>query len=253
MAIGIIGGSGFYSFGDGERIRQNTPFGVSGEIVSMEHESGDKVYFLARHGQGHTVPPHRINYRANIYALYSLGVKKIIATNAVGTTQETILPGTFAVPDQIIDFTSNREHTFFLGDSDVTAPQEFKRVVHTDVSEPFSQPLRTHIIETLKDLDLIFVERGTIAVSNGPRFETAGEVKMLKMLGADFLGMTSAPEAFLAKELGLEYATIGVVTNFGAGMQQHVTHEEVIEIFNQKMQILQNIVRTLVDRILTTH
>ncbi|RMG21805.1 MAG: S-methyl-5'-thioinosine phosphorylase [Methanobacteriota archaeon] len=251
MAIGIIGGSGFYSFGEGERIRQNTPFGVSGELVSMDHQSGEKIYFLARHGKGHTVPPHRINYRANIHALYTLGVKKIIATNAVGTTQENIDPGTFAVPDQIIDFTSNREHTFFLGDSDVTAPREFKRVVHTDVSEPFSQELRNHIIETMKALDLNFVDHGTIAVSNGPRFETAAEVKMLKLLGADFLGMTSAPEAFLAKELGLEYATIGVVTNFGAGMQQHVTHDEVIEIFKQRMQTLQNIVLALIDRILS--
>ncbi len=253
MAIGIIGGSGFYSFGEGDRIRQNTPFGVSGEIISVDHETGDKIYFLARHGKGHTVPPHRINYRANIYALYILGVKNIIATNAVGTTRENIAPGTFAVPDQIIDFTSNRDHTFFLGDSDVTAPQEFKRVVHTDVSEPFSQPLRNHIIETLKNLGEKFVDHGTIAVSNGPRFETAAEVKMLRLLGADFLGMTSAPEAFLAKELGLEYATIGVVTNFGAGMQQHVTHEEVIEIFNQKMQVLQNIVSSLIDRMIASH
>ncbi len=249
MALGIIGGSGFYTMGSGETERISTPFGLSGEIMKMEMEDGNHVYFMARHGKDHTVPPHKINYRANIYALFLKEVQTIIATNALGTTREDIQPGTFVVPDQIIDFTSNRIQTFFMGDSDVTVPQEFKRVVHTDVSIPFSERVRQEIIKVLETQEHPYVPHGTIAVSNGPRFETAAEVKMMRMLGADYLGMTSAPEAFLAKELGIDYATIGVITNFGAGMQAQISHEEVIELFNVKMDVLKQIITSLIDKL----
>ncbi len=251
MAIGIIGGSGFYKLGEGESKRHDTPFGMSGEIVEIkEPEFKKPVYFLARHGRDHSVPPHAINYRANIYALHALGVKYVVATNAVGSTQNHIKPGMFGIPDQIIDFTSGRKNTFFTGTADPTVPIDYQRVVHTDVSEPFSLKVRECIRQTLEEMEEVFVGHGTIAVANGPRFETPAEVKMLRMLGADFLGMTSSPEAFLAKELGIEYATIAVVTNYGAGMQHSVTHEEVVEMFQEKIRTLQEVVNQTIFKVI---
>ena len=205
------------------------------------------IYFLARHGEQHSVPPHLINYRANIYALHSLGVKSIFATNAVGSCRENLPPGSIVIPDQIMDFTSGRKATFYEGTHDTNVPQEFQQVVHTDVSQPFSEVLRAKYIAALQKLNYNYIERGTIAVNNGPRYETPAEVKMIKILGGDILGMTSAPEAFLAKELNIEYATIAIVTNYGAGMQQVVTHQEVVDMFNQKIQQIKEIVFTAIE------
>lgn len=244
MKLGIIGGSGFYRIGDGEKKRLKTPFGISGSIVQLKDAKNEsELFFLARHGQGHTVPPHLINYRANIYALKTLGVEAIFATNATGSCRDNLKPGSFVVPDQILDFTSGREHTFFLGSgAEDGVPTEFKKVQHTDVTNPFSQTVRVSIMSALKNLKIPYFDKATLSVFNGPRFETAAEVQMSKLLGGDLMGMTSAPEAFLARELGIDYATTAVVTNYGAGMQDKVTHEEVVEIFDEKFPMLKDII-----------
>lgn len=238
--IGIIGGSGFYSIASSPSKRVDTPFGQSGEIVELE-EDGVKIFFLARHGKGHSVAPHLINYRANIFALKKLGVSHVIATNAVGSCNLNMEPGHFVLPDQIIDFTSERKHTFYEGADAKGVPDDFKKVEHVDVSEPFNQEVRSMLKIALGEFEQSFHEDGTIGVFNGPRYETPAEIKMAQSMEIDIVGMTSAPEAFLARELDLKYATIAVVTNFAAGMQEKVSHDEVVEMFNDKIEIVKNV------------
>lgn len=244
--VGIIGGSGFYTI-DAEKIGEvDTPFGKSGEIVLQKSDSKN-IYFLARHGKEHSVPPHLINYRANVYALKSLEVTKIFATNAVGSTRDELTPGSFVIPDNIIDLTSGRQSTYFEGTYDKSIPKEFQKVVHVDVSEPFSNLIRQKFIAALEKMQYKYFPKGTIAVSNGPRYETPAEVNLVKILGGDILGMTSAPEVFLAKELAIDYATIAVVTNYGAGMQQTISHQEVVEMFNRKIQQIKDVVFSAIE------
>jgi 5'-methylthioadenosine phosphorylase len=243
--IGIIGGSGFYSMSQGKTEQIKTPFGLSGKIVELKTDS-NIIYFLARHGSNHSLAPHLINYRANIYTLHKLGVTDIIATNAVGSCTEEIKPGYLVLIDQIVDFTSNRDHTFYSDNSLIEKiedlPEEFSGVKHTDVTNSFDQSLRIVLSELLSKSNVSFSLKGTIGVFNGPRYETAAEIKMCKILGIDVVGMTSAPEVFLANELGIRYAAIAVVTNYAAGLQEAVSHEEVVEMFNQKIEIVKNIV-----------
>ncbi len=239
--VGIIGGSGFYGI-EGEYLgRIDTPWGQSGDVV-MQKRGKVEIYFLARHGKGHTVPPHLINYRANIYALKKLGVSHILATNAVGSCREEMKPGDFVIPDNLIDFTSGRAQTFYEGADAGDVPEEFQKVVHTDVTYPFDQSTRDLLMNTMTSFGISYHDHGVLAAANGPRYETAAEVQMLRMLGGDILGMTSAPEVFLARELGIKYATVAVVTNFGAGMQSNVSHEEVVEIFSEKIELVKQII-----------
>lgn len=239
--VGIIGGSGFYGI-EGEYIgRVDTPWGQSGDVV-LQQKKETSIYFLARHGKGHTVPPHLINYRANIYALKKLGVTHILATNAVGSCRESMKPGDFVIPDNILDFTSGRDQTFYEGAQAGDVPEEFKKVKHTDVTFPFHEETRDLLMKTLERRGIPYHNKGVLAAANGPRYETSAEVKMARQLGGDILGMTSAPEVFLARELGIKYATIAVVTNFGAGMQSNVSHDEVVEIFGQKIELVKKII-----------
>ncbi|MGQ4892839.1 MAG: S-methyl-5'-thioadenosine phosphorylase [Candidatus Njordarchaeia archaeon] len=235
MLVGIIGGSGFYKLKGIEGIKDevvDTPFGeVSLKIGNVD---GHEVAFIPRHSEEHSIPPHKINYRANIFALFKLGVKYVIATNAVGSLKRGFQPGSIVLPDQIIDLTKNRTYTFFDGSFSVKMRDGTVKggVVHTDVTEPYCNQLRGYIIEANKKLNLPLFDKGTYVCMEGPRFETPAEIKFLQIIGGDLVGMTGSPEVFLAKELDLCYASISVVTNYAAGMQEKVTHEEVIEIFN---------------------
>ncbi|MHA2248725.1 MAG: MTAP family purine nucleoside phosphorylase [Candidatus Kariarchaeaceae archaeon] len=247
--IGIIGGSGFYNFLDeSEKVEVQTPFGQVEFEIGKVNET--EVYFIPRHGKQHSILPSRINYRANIHAAFELGMEKIVATNAVGSINQDYKPGMFAIPDQIIDFTHGRESTFFDGGkySIVTrSGKTLSGVVHTDVSEPFDIKVRNDLLNACKLADEEVIERGTIVVANGPRFETPAEIKAFGILGGDFAGMTSSPEAFLAKELEIPYATLAVITNFAAGLQKEVTHEEVTILFNQRIDALKNVMRILIS------
>lgn len=247
--IGIIGGSGFYNFiEDPEEVKIDTPFGnVTFEFGKI---GGKDIYFIPRHGKTHSILPSKINYRANIHAAFELSIEKIIATNAVGSLRKNIAPGMFTVPDQIIDFTHGRNSTFFDGgDYAVTTRtgKELSGVVHTDVTQPFDEKVRAKLLKSCNQANEKVVDGGTIVVTNGPRFETPAEIKAYAILGCDFAGMTSAPEAFLAKEVEIPYATLAIITNLAAGLQKEVSHEEVAELFRERIDALKKVLRIAIS------
>lgn len=248
MAIGIIGGSGFYEWLGESAETKETPFGISSPITTNKEE-GSQIYFLARHGPNHSLPPHLVNYRANIYALRELGVSHIVTTNAVGSCVREIEPGDFLIPDQLIDLVTARESTFFTGKYRNNLPEEFQEVKHTDVSYPYKGVVRQTLLEVLSNTDFTFHPSGTYVTTQGPRFETAAEIQMIMMLGGSVVGMTSAPEAFLARELGMDYATTCLVTNYGAGIQDKISHAEVIDLFESRIDDMKQIIRMFLDRI----
>ncbi|MGD2073235.1 MAG: S-methyl-5'-thioinosine phosphorylase [Candidatus Thorarchaeota archaeon] len=251
MCIAVIGGSGLYQFLDGKTEIQNTPFGQSAPITTFQF-GGKKAYFLTRHGEGHAIPPHLINYKANIYALRELNINHVIATNAVGSLHMDITPGDFIIPDQLIDLTNSRESTFFMGDSKPDYPVEFRKVKHTDVSYPYEGDVQQTLLNVLSKYNEIDCHtEGTYVCTNGPRFETAAEIQMAKQAGGDIVGMTSAPECFLARELDLDYASICLVTNYGAGMQMRITQEEVVRIFNQRIETVKEIIMECINSLIT--
>lgn len=218
MNLAIIGGSGIYDFGDElEVLDVQTGYGVV--PVKRVETLGNTAFFICRHGSSHSVPPHQINYRANISALKSLGVDMIIATNAVGGIADDTPPGTLVLPDQLIDYTWGREHTFFDSFSD--------NLNHIDFTEPFSNRARALLIESLIELKESFVNQGVYGCVQGPRLETAAEVKKYKRDGCTVLGMTGMPEASLAREAELAYASICFSVNWAAGLHGVVDIEDV--------------------------
>jgi len=238
--IGIIGGSGVYDITkQSKAIKKKvvkTPYGDSSEISLFEIH-GKKVAFMARHSGDHSFPPHKINYRANIWGLHSLGVKQIIATNAVGSLDIEVHPGSLVVVDDFIDFTSLREKTFYDGE-----------VVHVDVTEPYCNRLRNQIIANKSVVtDGDFVEGGVYVCNEGPRFETPAEIRMLKTLGGNVVGMTGLPEAVLAREKEMCYASICIVSNYGASISpDKLTMDEVFEIMGLKgAEIIDLIYKTI--------
>lgn len=179
------------------------------------------MVFLARHGPGHTIPPHRVNYRANLWALERCGVEQVLAVAAVGSINRDIPPGTLAVPDQIIDYTWGRDHTFF--DRDLT------KVTHIDFTFPYCQSLRRLVLSAAESADLIVASDATYGATQGPRLETAMEINRMERDGCDLVGMTGMPEASLARELGLCYACCAVVANWAAGRGEGLITKEDIE------------------------
>ncbi|NHK31449.1 MAG: S-methyl-5'-thioadenosine phosphorylase [Asgard group archaeon] len=245
--IGIIGGSGFYSL-EKEAINKiiKTPFGdVSLELLDI---AGKEVVFMTRHGIKHSIPPHLINYRANIYAMFSMGVKQIISTSAVGSLLEEIQPGSFALPDQFIDFTKSRPNTFFNGKFSVTlqSGEIRKGVFHLDITNPYSFDLCEVITKSAKKLSIPIFEKGVYVCTEGPRFETPAEINAFKKLGGTFVGMTSSTECVLANELDMSYATICIVTNYAAGMQEKISMEEVYAIFKEKIDQTRSLITTTI-------
>lgn len=248
--IGIIGGSGFYEFfnmSNQTQINVETPFGKVS--VTIGDILGKRIAFLARHGKGHALPPHKINYRANALALFYLGVKYVIATNATGSLRKEIKPGSIVVPDQIIDFTKNRVYTFFDGTFELTFPDGRikKGVIHTDVTEPYCKKLREKIIRAAKQLNIGLFEKGTYICTEGPRFETPAEIQFFQLIGGDIVGMTGSPETFLFKELEICYASISIVTNYAAGMQDRVSHEEVIDLFEKRREVIIKLITKTIE------
>lgn len=210
--IAVIGGTGLCDW-QGATVLQDhcvrSDYGEpSSPIQSLSYE-GVEFLFLARHGVSHDVPPHRVNYRANIRCLKDLGVSHILAVNAVGGIGADYGTGVLALPDQIIDYTWGREHTFFDGHG--------TSVEHIDFTQPFSQGLRELLVAAAKELNLPLMESGVYGVTQGPRLETAAEVRRLSRDGCDVIGMTAMPEAGLARELGLDYASLCLVVNPAAG------------------------------------
>jgi len=188
---------------------------------------GGEFFWLARHGRAHNIAPHLINYQANVAALAMLGVERIVATNACGGLSDGLEPGDCVVVDQFLDFTRHRPLTFF------DSPGE--PVVHTDFSEPYCPALRATLVSASEALGLTCRSTGTYVCCDGPRYETAAEVRMFRMLGGDLIGMTAIPELVLAREIGICYAGLAVVTNVGAGLAEGtLTHEEVEKVMRSR-------------------
>ncbi len=245
--IGVIGGSGLYEIPGLENISEHkiyTPYGEPSDKVIVGELSGKKIAFLPRHGRGHRIPPHRINYRANIWALKSLGVKWVIAFSAVGSLRWDYRPGDFVVPDQFIDMTKGvRGFTFFEGGV----------VAHVSMAEPFCQHLREIIIEAAKNVEgLTMHGSGTYVCIEGPRFSTKAESRVWRdVFKADIIGMTLVPEVVLACEAELCYATIAMVTDYDVWAEKPVTAEEVVRVMEENTvkarKLLPEIIRMLPD------
>lgn len=213
--LAIIGGTGLTSLQDLEITRRevvHTPYGEPSGPVIHGVLFGKPISFLARHGNSHTIPPHMINYRANLWALKHIGVERVVAFAAVGGIDSRAEPGRILIPDQIIDYTWGREHTFFATGLD--------HVTHVDFTQPYCQALRGLLIKATGDAEVAFVEGGTYGATQGPRLETAAEINRLEQDGCDMVGMTGMPEAALARELGLSYATCAISVNWAAGRSE---------------------------------
>ena len=221
--LAIIGGTGLsrlqnLEFTDKKRI--HTPYGEPSSEFILGKINNKKVSFLARHGNPHKIPPHRINYRANLWGLKELGVEKIIAVAAVGGITAEMTPGRIAIPDQIIDYTYGRAHTFFEDDEDP--------VSHIDFTYPYSEKIRTQLIKAAVNSGLDICTKGVYGGTQGPRLETAAEIRRMERDGCDLVGMTGMPEAALARELGMEYAACAVVANWAAGKSEgEITMQDI--------------------------
>ncbi len=240
--IGVIGGSGLYRFlDDAHALTVPTPYGdPSGELTVAELE-GRRVAFLPRHGPRHTVPPHRINYRANVWALHSLGVRRVIAPCAVGSLRAEHRPGTVVVCDQVVDRTRGREDTFFDG----------PEVAHLSAADPYCAELRPLAERAARDAGMAVHQGGTVVVVNGPRFSTRAESRWFARAGWDLVNMTQYPEVVLARELGMCYVNLSLVTDYDSGLEGDdsvppVTQQEVFAVFNQNMPRLRDALRRLV-------
>lgn len=223
MTVAVIGGSGFARW---DRFRVTEAVDVATDYAPQsvrlfrgvlgEHE----IMFIPRHGSDHTVPPHRINYRANMRALRDAGVGAVLATATVGGISSVAVPGSLLIPDQILDYTCDRDHTFFDG-TDGT-------VGHVDMTEPYCEPLRARLLDAAQRRGIAVIAGGTYAATQGPRFETSAEIHRLERDGADVVGMTGMPEAALAKELQLAYAVIAIVVNPAAGRAEGAISMDMI-------------------------
>ncbi|MFO1371114.1 MAG: S-methyl-5'-thioinosine phosphorylase [Candidatus Competibacteraceae bacterium] len=210
--VAVIGGTGLTSLDTlkiTHREAVSTPYGEPSAPLIYGKLDGRTVVFLARHGQHHTIPPHKINYRANLWALHRVGVQRIIAVAAVGGIRDDMAPGVLAFPDQIVDYTWGRHCTFF--------EDNLTHITHIDFTEPYSAELRERLIQAARALNFGVRESCTYAAMQGPRLETAAEIRRLERDGCDIVGMTGMPEAALARELELRYATCAVVANWAAG------------------------------------
>ncbi|RMH06545.1 MAG: S-methyl-5'-thioadenosine phosphorylase, partial [Aquificota bacterium] len=240
------GGSGLYEMEGLEvvdRLRLTTPFGEPSSDIVVAKVGDKKVCFLSRHGKGHTYPPHLVPYRANLWALKELGVKRVLAICAVGSINRFFRPGDFVLVDDLLDFTKNRVGTYYEGKFSVKVEGEDKpsrllregKVVHIDVSQLYCPQMRKVLMEVLDVLKLTYHPSGTYACTEGPRFETPAEIRALERLGADVVGMTGHPEGVLARELTMCYASLCVVANPAAGIaSQRLTSKEVIELMEKK-------------------
>lgn len=229
--IGLIGGSGLYNIkGLVIKKRKNiiTPFGKPSDEYVIGQIGNTGVVFLPRHGSRHNLAPHRINFRANIWGFKTLGVERIISVSAVGGIRKGLKPGSIAVLDQIIDMTGNRESTFFDGKSG--SPRSRRRVVHIDFTMPYCGEMRGVLLKSGQLAKIPLKASATYAAVEGPRLESAAEIKALRIMGADVVGMTGMPEAALARELEICYSGISVVANYAAGItKKKLTAKEVIE------------------------
>lgn len=241
--IGVFGGSGFYRFlEDVEEIKVETPYGAPSDKVAIANLKGKKVAFLPRHGKEHALPPHMINFRANVHAMYQLGIKTIIGPCAAGSLHPDVKPGDFVICDQLVDRTSGRKDTFY--DGPVTT--------HISSADPYCEDLRQLVISKAKEMNYSLHEKGTVVVIQGPRFSTRAESRWFTKMGWEVINMTQYPEAILARELGICYVNISLITDYDAGLEGEesitpVTHEEVIKVFTDNNEKLKALLYELIE------
>lgn len=241
--IGIFGGTGLYDFASGlEEVTVETPYGPPSDVLAVGEVAGRRVAFLPRHGRSHAIPPHMINYRANIWAMKELGVTRIIGPTAAGSLQPHIRPGDFVVSDQFVDRTSGRKDTFY--DGPITT--------HVSSAEPYCPELRPHAIEAGRHVGVTVHDHGTVVVIQGPRFSTIAESKWFTSMGWEVINMTQYPECFLAKELGICYVNVALITDYDAGLVsggEAVTHADVLTIMQQNSDNARKLILEFIKRI----
>ena len=240
--IGVIGGSGFYSFlDDVTEIQVATPYGAPSDSLFLGEIAGRRVAFLPRHGRAHHLPPHRINYRANLWALRSVGARQILGPCAVGGLRQEYGPGTLLVPDQFVDRTKSRPQSYFDGLPlpDGTVPN----VVHVSLADPYCPEGRKAALAAARGQDWEPVDGGALVVVEGPRFSTRAESLWYRSMGWSVVGMTGHPEAVLARELALCYTSMTLVTDLDAGAEsgEGVSHEEVLKVFAANVERLRTV------------
>lgn len=241
--IGIFGGSGFYSFMTNiKEIEVDTPYGKPSSTIAIGEHKGKIIAFLPRHGKDHQYPPHMVPYRANLYAMKQLGVKRIIGPTASGSLQANIKPGDFVISDQFIDRTTGRKDTFFDG----------PETKHISSAHPYCPELRKLALETGKSLNITTHEKGTVVVIQGPRFSTVSESRWFNKMGWEVINMTQYPECYLARELGICYTNIALITDYDAGLegQNHilpVTAEEVTRVFDENNEKLKDFLFGMIE------
>jgi 5'-methylthioadenosine phosphorylase len=238
--IGVIGGSGFYAwFDDADEVVVETPFGSPSDPLLVGTVAGRRVAFLPRHGRDHRFPPHKVNYRANLWALRAVGVRQVLGPCAVGSMHVELGPGSLVVPDQVIDRTGGRPHTVY---------DDLGPVVHVAFADPYCPRGRAAVVEAAAAARWPARDGGTLVIINGPRFSTRAESRWHAALGADVVGMTGMPEASVARELALCYTSINVVTDLDAGFESGagVTQTEVFAQFDRSIEALKGLLLDVV-------
>jgi 5'-methylthioadenosine phosphorylase len=240
--IGVFGGSGFYDFIDeATEVKVETPYGSPSAVITIGTVAGKRVAFLPRHGRDHSLPPHKINYRANVWAFKSLGIKRVICPCAAGSLQKHIKPGEFVFCDQYVDRTNGREDTFF--DGPITT--------HVSAADPYSEELRKLAAQAAEACGISYHNSGTIVVIQGPRFSTRSESKWFRDQGWEVINMTQYPEAHLVKELEMDPLNISLITDYDTGVEgvPPVSHSEVIEVFTANNAKLRRLLFKLIELI----
>lgn len=237
--IGVFGGSGFYHLlENAESIPVETPYGCPSSNVMVGTIGGKKVAFLPRHGEKHTLPPHKINYRANVWAFKSLGITRVISPCAAGSLQKEVAPGHFVFCDQYVDRTSGRADTFYDG----------PRTTHVSAADPFCEDMRKVAIASAKELGIPHHETGTVVVIQGPRFSTRAESQWFNQMGWGVINMTQYPEVHLVKELEMASLSIALITDYDCGVDgvPPVSHEQVVKVFTENNQKLKDLLIKLI-------
>lgn len=241
--IGVFGGSGFYSLlEDVTEVKVDTPYGPPSDAVMLATVNGRRVAFLPRHGRHHTLPPHKINFRANVWAMHKLGVKVIISPCAVGSLQREIEPGHFLVADQFIDRTKGREDTFY--DGPITA--------HISPADMYNADLRRLAVETIREHNIVAHDGGTVVVIQGPRFSSKAESMWFTNMGWQIINMTQYPEGYLCHELGMGVVNISLVTDYDSGVvadTEAVTAHSVLEVFQKNAENARKVVLSLIGKL----
>lgn len=240
--IGVFGGSGFYSLlDDVTEVKVDTPYGPPSDSIMLAKVAGRSVAFLPRHGRHHTLPPHQINYRANVWAMHKLGVKAVISPCAVGSLQKRIAPGSFVVIDQFVDRTKGRADTFY--DGPITS--------HISPADMYDSKLRKLAVECARELGIECHDGGTVVVIQGPRFSTKAESEWFTKMGWDIINMTQYPEGYLCHELGMAVVNISLVTDYDSGVVadvEAVNAHNVLEVFKQNADNARKVVLELIAR-----